>query len=251
MSAPVTLPRLEWGDAAASRRALLVHGLGSTGALMWRYGTALAEDGWHATAVDLRGHGRAPRALDYTIAAYATDLRATRPASAPWDLVLGHSLGGAAATVAAAADPSWTRRLVLVDPAIVLSERARRGVGRAQAAAFADPSLETARAQHPHWHETDLELKVAAARQTSPWAVAQTLDQNDPWDVSEAVRTLTVPAHVLAADPEVDSVITGDLAARMLNSNDRISMSVVNGAGHSLHRDRPEDTIRMLRQVLD
>ena len=30
---------------AAQRRALLVHGLGSNGALMWRYGTALADDG--------------------------------------------------------------------------------------------------------------------------------------------------------------------------------------------------------------
>lgn len=250
MTAPLTLPRLEWGDAAASRRALLVHGLGSTGALMWRFGTALAEDGWHATAVDLRGHGRAPRALDYTIAAYAADLGATRAAAAPWDLVLGHSLGGAAAVVAAVADPSWTRRLVLADPAIVLSDRARRGVARAQAAAFADPSLEAARAQHPHWHETDLELKAAASRQSSPWAVAQTVEQNDPWDVTEAVRALTVPTHVLAADPALSSVITGELAARMLNDNDRISMSVVSGAGHSLHRDRPEDTIRMLRQVL-
>lgn len=250
MTAPVALPRLEWGDAAASRRALLVHGLGSTGALMWRFGTALSDDGWRATAVDLRGHGRAPRALDYRIAAYAEDLRATRTDGGPWDLVLGHSLGGAAAAVAAAADPSWTRRLVLADPAIVLSDRARRGVARAQAAAFADPSIQTARAQHPHWHEADLELKVEAARLTSPWAVAQTLAQNDPWDVTDAVLALTVPAHVLAADPDVDSVITGDLAARMLNGNERISLSVVAGAGHSIHRDRPEDTVRMLREVL-
>jgi pimeloyl-ACP methyl ester carboxylesterase len=217
---------------------------------MWRFGAALSEDGWHATAVDLRGHGRAPRALEYTIASYAGDLRATRADGGSWDLVLGHSLGGAAAAIAAAADPSWARRLVLADPAIVLSDRARRGVGRAQAAAFADPSLASVRAQHPHWHETDLELKTEAARLTSPWAVEQTLAQNDPWDVTEAVLALSVPVHVLAADPDVDSVITGELAARMLNGNERISMSVVAGAGHSIHRDRPEETMRMLRQVV-
>ena len=101
MPAPVTLPRLSWGDPASSRRALLVHGLGSNGALMWRYGTALADVGWHAQAVDLRGHGTAPRALDYTIDAYASDvLHTAAPDGEPWDLVIGHSLGGAAATAA-------------------------------------------------------------------------------------------------------------------------------------------------------
>jgi len=77
MPAPLTLPRISWGDPASDRRVLLVHGLGSSAALMWRVGTALADAGWHATAVDLRGHGDAPRALDYSVAAYAADLVAT------------------------------------------------------------------------------------------------------------------------------------------------------------------------------
>ena len=53
--APLTLPRLSWGDPSTERRALLVHGLGSNAALMWRFGVALADAGWHADAVDLRG----------------------------------------------------------------------------------------------------------------------------------------------------------------------------------------------------
>ena len=50
--ATVTLPQLAWGNPSATRRALLVHGLGSNGALMWRYGVALADEGWYAEAVD-------------------------------------------------------------------------------------------------------------------------------------------------------------------------------------------------------
>ncbi|WP_251048812.1 alpha/beta fold hydrolase, partial [Microbacterium sp. ISL-103] len=88
MPAPLTLPRISWGDPAADRRALLVHGLGSSAALMWRVGTALADAGWHATAVDLRGHGDAPRALDYSVAAYGADLAATTADGGPWDAVL-------------------------------------------------------------------------------------------------------------------------------------------------------------------
>ena len=87
---PVTLNTTSWGRTDAPLRALLVHGLGSNGPLMWRFGVTLADAGWHATAVDLRGHGLSPRALDYTIEAHAVDLGATTPEDgAPWDLVIG------------------------------------------------------------------------------------------------------------------------------------------------------------------
>ena len=74
MPAPVQLPRISWGNPDANSTALLVHGLGSSAALMRRLGDALANAGWHAVAADLRGHGDAPRALDYTVGAYAADL---------------------------------------------------------------------------------------------------------------------------------------------------------------------------------
>ncbi|WP_125131517.1 alpha/beta hydrolase [Microbacterium sp. 10M-3C3] len=241
MPSPVELPRLSWGAASAPRRALLVHGLGSNGALMWRYGVALADAGWRAEAVDLRGHGTAPRALDYTIDAYAADLAEVR-ADDGWDLVVAHSLGGAAATVAAAADAAWTHRLVLVDPAIHLSPRDRDIVRASQERAFADPSVTAVRAEHPTWHPHDIELKALSAQQASRWAVEQTSAQNAAWDVREAAARLTVPTHVLAADPAVYSIFRGALAEEVLG-NPHVTMSVVSGAGHSPHRDRPENTI--------
>ena len=51
MTTPVILPLTTWGSATAPLRALLVHGLGSNGALMWRTGTMLSELGWRADAV--------------------------------------------------------------------------------------------------------------------------------------------------------------------------------------------------------
>ncbi|MCT1395263.1 alpha/beta hydrolase [Microbacterium sp. p3-SID338] len=251
MPAPVTLPRLSWGDAAAPRRALLVHGLGSSGALMWRLGDALAAAGWHATAVDLRGHGDAPRTLDYSVAAYAADLAATRPPGAgAWDAVVGHSLGGAAGTVAAADDADWTRRLVLIDPAIHVVQRDAADVRRSQERAFADNRLDAVRQEHPHWHPQDQELKVDAVRRASAWAVEQTSAQNQPWDVRAHAARLTVPTHVIGGDPAVSSIFTGALADEVLASNPRISLSVVAGAGHSVHRDRPEESIRQLLEAL-
>lgn len=217
---------------------------------MWRYGTALAEDGWYAVAVDLRGHGRAPRALDYTIAAYAEDVAATRPPSGSWDLVVGHSLGGAAAVRASADHPDWTARLVLIDPALLLLPEDREIVRGSQEAAFADTTVDAVRAAHPRWHPQDIELKATAAQQASVWAVTQTSEQNAEWDEREAAARLTVPTHVIGADPAVYSLFTGATAAGVRASNDRITMSVVEKAGHSPHRDRPEATVAAFRAAL-
>lgn len=239
MASPVTLPRLSWGDPLGPQ-ALLAHGLGSDGALMWRYGVALADAGWHAVAVDLRGHGEAPRTLDYRLSAYAADLLGTTPArGGAWDAVVGHSLGGAASTLAAAQNPGWTRRLVLIDPAIALSEDDREIVRTSQEQSFADPHIEAVRAAHPAWHPIDVELKARATQRASRWAVEQTSAQNTEWDVRSAAASLTVPTHVVGADPAVHSLFTGDLAAEVLR-NPVITMSVIDGAGHSPHRDRPE-----------
>ncbi|KAA9131716.1 alpha/beta fold hydrolase [Microbacterium caowuchunii] len=251
MPATVVLPRLSWGDPAAHRHALLIHGLGSSGALMWRFGTALAEAGWHAVAVDLRGHGSAPRALDYTLAAYAADVGAVAPAQGgSWDAVVGHSLGGAAATLAAADRAEWTQRLVLIDPALHLLPADRETVRSSQEAAFADTSIEAVRRQHPRWHPQDVELKAQAAQLASVWAVEQTSSQNPAWDVRTAARRLSIPTHVIGSDPEVYSIFTGPAASEVLAANPRITMSVVPRAGHSPHRDRPEATIAALHEAL-
>lgn len=249
MPAPVTLPRATWGSPDGPR-ALLAHGLGSDGALMWRYGTALAEAGWQAVAVDLRGHGVAPRALDYSIAGYAADLAATTAdAKRPWDAVVGHSLGGAAATVAAASHPGWTRRLVLIDPAIALSDDDREIVRVSQEESFADPSVEAVRAAHPAWHPIDVELKARATQRASRWAVEQTSLQNREWDVRAEAAALTVPTHVIGADPAVHSIFTGALADEVLR-NPVVTMSVIAGAGHSPHRDKPEAAVAALLDAL-
>jgi pimeloyl-ACP methyl ester carboxylesterase len=250
MAAPVTLPRLTWGSASAERRALLIHGLGSNGALMWRYGSALADAGWRADAVDLRGHGTAPRTLDYTLDAYAADVAATRPDAGVWDLVIGHSLGGAASVLAAAADPSWTRRLVLIDPALSLTDHDRDIVRDSQTRSFDDPSQAAVRAEHPHWHPQDIELKALSAQQASRWAVEQTSSQNPDWDVTDAALQVEVPTHVIASDPGVYSIFRGKPAEAAVAPNPHFSVSVIADAGHSPHRDRPEATIEALFAVL-
>jgi pimeloyl-ACP methyl ester carboxylesterase len=90
-----------WGSG--DRTALLIHGITSDGGTWWRLGPALAAEGYTVSAVDLRGHGDSPRAAIYGLADYVDDVTAL--GTAPWDLVVGPSLGGAIALSAAAARP--------------------------------------------------------------------------------------------------------------------------------------------------
>jgi pimeloyl-ACP methyl ester carboxylesterase len=138
---------------------------------------------------------------------------------------------------------------VLVDPAIHLAPRDRDIVRASQERSFADPTAAAVRAEHPHWHPHDVELKALSARQASQWAVEQTSLQNAAWDVRDAASRLTVPTHVIGSDPKVYSIFTGQLADQVL-TNPAVAMSVVSGAGHSPHRDKPEATIAEFLKVI-
>ena len=97
--------------------------------------------------------------------------------------------------------------------------------------------------------EQDVELKALSAQQASRWAVEQTSAQNEPWDVREAALRLGVPTHIIASDPAVYSIFKGPLVDEV-RANPHVSVSVVTGAGHSPHRDRPDETMRQLLEAL-
>ena len=248
----VTLPRLHWGPADSPRRALLVHGLGSSAQTQWRLAEGLAECGWSATAVDLRGHGDAPRASRYRIDDIAADLLATRPTEGgAWQLVVGHSIGGAAVAQAAALDAAWTERLVLLDPAIVVDAEARAAVLAGQLANHDGATVAGIAADFPHWHPQDVEFRVRAAKAASRFALERMVHDNDDWDVRTHVARVTVPTLVVAADPAHGAMFAGALADEVLAANARVSAVVIDGAGHSVHRDNPAATLQHLFAFAD
>lgn len=243
----VTLPRWHWGDADSPRRALLVHGLGSSAHTTWRLSEGLADAGWSATAVDLRGHGDAPRTSRYRIEDIAGDLLDTRPeGGGAWDLVVGHSIGAAAAAQAAGTDAGWAERLVLLDPALTLDEPARRSVLAGQLANHDGATVSSIAAQFPHWHPLDIEFRVRAVQATSRFALERMVLDNDDWDITAFVPHIAAPTLVIAADPDHGSMFAGEHAASVLAANPLFEQVVVLGAGHSVHRDAPEATLRHL-----
>lgn len=103
------------GDPAG-RPVVLLHALGNTGRSWDRLVSALVPQGHRVIVPDLRGHGRSPRAGDYTFESMYRDVMSLldRQNLGTVDLV-GHSMGGHVAWLVAQHHPSRVRRLVIED----------------------------------------------------------------------------------------------------------------------------------------
>ncbi|GAA4664173.1 alpha/beta hydrolase [Frondihabitans cladoniiphilus] len=240
---PVTLPTLQWGEPDAPRTVLLLHGLTSAAGTWWRVADSLAATGVRVVAADLRGHGRAPRTLSYPIAGFAADVLQLHPApGAPWDAVVGHSLGGATAAAALGtlgdAASTWARSAVLVDPALRRLEPASEALLAGMSAEAEDPDAARIASENPDWHAEDVHQKVVAARLISKDTVRRVL--SDPWDESPAIAGTGIPVTLLGADATApDLALTPALGAE-LAANPRVTYEEVVGAHHSIHRTHPD-----------
>ena len=107
----------EWGDPDAWP-VLLMHGGGQTRHAWGGTAKTLAEPGWRAVSIDLRGHGDSEWALngDYSFTAYSADCVAISDQLGRPPVLVGASLGGVAAMIAeGGSDRVVSSGLVIVD----------------------------------------------------------------------------------------------------------------------------------------
>ena len=102
---------------------------------------------------------------------------------------------------------------------------------------------EEVRRDNPHWHPLDVEFRVWSHRTASRFAVEHAVLDNPHWDVVAEAKSVSVATLVVGGDPAVDSMFTGEHAQDVLSANPHFSMVVIEGAGHSVHRDRPAQTV--------
>lgn len=242
MAAPVRLQTHVW-NPFGDRRALLLHGLTSDGACWWRVASDLADAGWMVLAPDLRGHGRSPAAAAYDLATLAADVALLGDR---WELIIGHSLGGAVAAhlLAGAVE---TEAAVLLDPVLVLDAAQRAPLHAALRAEAGGVDPAEVRAAHPGWHESDVQRKVLASRLCPPDVVDAVLADNDPWDVTALLARWTARVHVLAADPAEGGLC--DPAVVTTSGGGSVGVEVVRGVGHGVHREAPEQVAAAVARV--
>ena len=120
--AGVQLVGTRWAVAEPRGVVVLLHGGGQTRHSWARTAGRLAADGWAAITVDARGHGDSDwhSAQDYTLDGFVSDLLALIPTLERTPVLVGASLGGITALVAAGEHPGIARGIVLVDVVIQL-----------------------------------------------------------------------------------------------------------------------------------
>jgi pimeloyl-ACP methyl ester carboxylesterase len=234
---------LSWAAHGSPRgTAVLLHGLMAQAATWWRMGPALAGLGWQTSAVDLPGHGRAPRLpgavdLDGFVGALADRL----PDRV--DLLVGHSLGAVAALALAVRRPEMARALVLEEPPGGLADGERFLLSLAIEAEGELIVVDRAavvhreRTGHPDWAEQDVTHYVDGIAAADIPAIAAALRAPLRADLPELVAATPVPVLVLAGTEARGSALRGDRAAvrELLPSGRFVELD----AGHCPHREDP------------
>lgn len=234
-----------FGDDLVS--VLLLHGLGSAGPVWSRVAEVLADGDHSCLAPDLRGHGESPRAPDYTLDGYAEDVIKT--CSGPWDLVVGHSLGGAVAVRAGAIDPDFAKAYLLIDPAIDLNAPTIAQLRLDLVTEAEDPpSVDQLIADHPKWHTEDALRKHAAVLATSGDVMAATFDDNPEWLLGSEMNAINAPVHILGAT--LEPLYARADFERHNRPDSALTFEIVPETGHSIYRDDPGTVIDRARAML-
>jgi lipase len=243
------------------RPMLCLHGIEGQGV---RYiGLAARLDGVRVVAPDLRGHGRSAKTGPWTVSQQMDDLLPLLDLVERPGLLLGHSYGGFLAWEIARIAADRIAALILVDPAIELSDEVTREcttheasiVGHSwpdQGAAFAE--LSAARPESGQWSAA---LDVALATERSADGVLR------PLIAPEAVRAcyeqlrrpLTAssyrgPTLLIEAGREDGRFVSASVVAGLRAQLGEALEHVVIDATHTIPSDFPDLLAEVVRSFL-
>ncbi len=257
---------LDWGGTARTP-AIALHGF-ALNCHSWDEVAPGLRSRLRLLAFDQRGHGlsdRAVRVEDYTRENMVADIQsAVRALGRPPSVVLGHSMGGMNAMTLAARHPELVRALVLVDVGPEVSVDGAREVGAFVAGPYELESLE-AWVEHTHryypWRPKDrirARLEVSL-RATPSGGLAKQYDERFRQgfggvaeardalaDVASALRCPTLLVHG-ASSP----VLTREMAERFAARVPCVELVSIEGAGHSVAGDKPDEFLKVVDGFLD
>jgi peroxiredoxin len=252
----------EFGDPA-NPPVVLLHGGGQTRFAWGSTAQTLADRGWHAYRVDLRGHGESdwPDDGDYSLDAFADDVLAISAALPQTPVLVGASLGGVASMTAIGESPTpIARALVLVDVAPTIEPQGAQRIGAFMSEhledgfASLDEVADAVAAYNPHRpRPTDLSglKKNVRQREDGRWVwhwdprfMSGKLGNRDetraslvhPDRLKLAAQAITVP--VLLVRGRVSDLLSEEGAQELLRLVPHAEYVDVEGAGHMVAGDR-------------
>ncbi|MEB3051185.1 alpha/beta hydrolase [Mycolicibacter sp. MYC123] len=249
------------GDPDA-RAVVFLHGGGQTRRSWGRAAAAVAERGWQAVTVDLRGHGESDWASegDYRLVSFAADIHEVLRTLPPNPVLVGASLGGCAAMLLGGElAPDTVSAVVLVD---IVPNMDASGAQRVQA--FMAENMESGfdsldevadaiAAYNPHRpRPTDLTgLATNLRRRGDRWywhwdpQFISGAEHHGPMEIHDvdrlnaAVQTILdggVP--ILLVRGQLSDLVSADNAEEFLIRFPQVEFVDVAGAGHMVAGDR-------------
>lgn len=241
-------------------RLVALHGFTGEGADFTALRAALPAS-WDVLAPDLPGHGSrrdARAAADYALAAHLDAITAA-VGEARETVLLGYSMGGRLAMHWALAHPERCRRLVLIGASPGLATAAAREERRLADGALATfLRTEGLERFYKYWHHQPMLQPLFRLPETTlaPLRARRALNVPDALALSlEGVGTGALPSlwdRLGELRMPVD-LVTGELdpkfcqlAREMGPAIPRARLSVVEGCGHAVHLERPDDLASLL-----
>lgn len=234
---------------------VLLHGIGAR-ADRWRSNVgALAAAGYRVLAIDFPGHGFSEKSLrtEHSVPAYAGLVRrfADSIASRGSVTLVGTSMGGHVAALAALADPEAVRSVVLVGPVGLrpLGEGARRAI----AASIVDTSVEGIRRKlglvlerqdivTPEWVTEEHRINNSPGAADALGAIARYFAQDIDDDVlhDDQLRFLVETVPTMFVWGTADRVVPPSIADEVEHSLG-VPVTRIRSAGHVPYLEAPED----------
>jgi pimeloyl-ACP methyl ester carboxylesterase len=226
---------------------------------------------YRVVAYDARGHGKSGRAPRYALDDLVGDLvRLLREIVKAPSILIGHSIGGATALVAAAREPALLRGLVLEDPwlaqyrdgkwrvsyftklraALDQREDPRAFVRAVGALPLPEPGPRGERTVGEVRGFYSAERLSTYYKNVDPAVVDQILtrDQAGSAAIADAPSKLHVPVLLLAAG--TGSAMAEGEADRLASSLGDVKLMKFPGVGHRIHGLRPEPFLEALEPFL-
>jgi pimeloyl-ACP methyl ester carboxylesterase len=237
---------------------VLLHGITDDG-LCWSRVARDLEGEYDLVMPDARGHGRSGGiATGFSIDLLADDVAAViRALDLDRPALYGHSMGAITALVVAARYPEHVRAIVLEDPPLRPAGQGPTEEQRAQARESLldlqklsrEERIRCGRVANPGWVEEEIIPWADAKARVDPEVMSHfRVPAVYPWQ--DALPRISCPVLLITGDPARGAIVTPEIAseAEGLWQNGRVAH--IAGAGHSIHRDRYDETMAAVRDYL-
>ncbi|KAG2043977.1 Alpha/Beta hydrolase protein [Suillus americanus] len=237
----MTISATQWGSPIATRRALLIHGITMSSNSWEGLAQLLVAEGFFVVAPNLLAHAWRRGNTDYRVSAFAEDLRPYFVMDTSYDVIIGHSFGGAVTVSLLPFLPKKKETTVLLlDPGLEFTEeQSKKNLNVFLKETANVKPVDVHVAKNPAWSHRDCMLRTLGFSMCDRTAV-EVFRQNSPWSFSGLLKK--IPPHVkitvLVSDPKFGVGICN--LEYIPRDVEGLNVIALTGIGHWIQYECPE-----------